>query len=193
MSPIRRKPNPIQTHHAGTIHLDSGVNSSGVDQPVESGTSKREKIVDHEDHLEGTGENQVSKEQSTFLFPNMDPDIVAQMKNIPPSALPHFHGKVHEDPDSFLFEFDILCRSYDYSTNAQKLRLFPVTLKDLALCWFMGLGGNTINSWDQMKRVFLSKYQEYCKTRDMQDEIFIVIQDDDEILEDYLEIFLYIL
>ena len=118
---------------------------------------------------------------------------MAQMKNIPPSALPHFHGKVHEDPDSFLFEFDILCRSYNYSTDAQKLRLFLVTLKESALRWFMGLGGNTITSWDQMKRVFFSKYQEYCKTWDMQDEIFTIIQNDDETLEDYLERFLYIL
>lgn len=54
---VSRKPNPIKTHHAGTIHLDSGNNSSGVDEPVENGTSKREKMVDHEDHLEGTGEN----------------------------------------------------------------------------------------------------------------------------------------
>ena len=44
---ISRKSNPIQTHHVGTIHLDSGDNSSGVDQPVESGTSKRETMVDH--------------------------------------------------------------------------------------------------------------------------------------------------
>ena len=44
-----------------------------------------------------------------------------------------------------------------------------------------------------MKRVFLSKYQEYCKTRDMQDEIFTIIQDDDETIEYYLERFLYIL
>ena len=115
------------------------------------------------------------------------------MKNIPPSSLPHFHGKVQEDPDSFLIEFDILCRSYDYSTDAQKLRLFPATLKDLALCWFMGLRGNSITSWEQIKRVFMSKYQEYCKIWDMQDEIFTLIQDDDETLEDYLERFLYIL
>ena len=76
----------------------------------------------------------------------MDPDTVVQMKNIPPLTLPHFHGKVHEDPDSFLFEFDILCRSYEYSTDAQKLRLFPITLKDSTLRCFMGLGGNTLNS-----------------------------------------------
>ena len=78
----------------------------------------------------------------------MNPNTQVQMKNISPSALPHFYGKVHEDPDSFLFEFDILCRSYDYSTDAQKLRLFPATLKDSALRWFMGLRGNSITSWE---------------------------------------------
>ena len=145
---VSRKPNPIQTHYVGAIHLDSGNNSSGVDQPMESGTSKKGTMMDQEDHLEGTGDNQISELQSTFVFPIVDPNTVSQMKNIPPSALPHFHGKVHEDPDSFLFEFDILCRSYDYATEAQKLRLFPVTLKDSALCCFMGLGGNTITSWD---------------------------------------------
>ena len=84
---ISRKPNPIQTHHAGTIHLDSGDNSSGVVQLVESGTSKRETMVDHEDHLERNSENQVSEEQSTFVFPIVDPDTMVQMKNIPPSTL----------------------------------------------------------------------------------------------------------
>ena len=113
-----RKPNPIQTHQVGAIHLDSGDNSLGVDHLVESSTSKRETMVDHEDHLEVSGENHGSKEQSTFVFPIVDLDTVTQMKNIPPSALPHFHGKVHEDPDSFIFEFDILCRSYDYATEA---------------------------------------------------------------------------
>jgi len=54
--PMSRKPNPIQTHHTGTVHLDSSVNSSGV---VQSVGSKRETMADHEDHVEGTGENQV--------------------------------------------------------------------------------------------------------------------------------------
>lgn len=71
-----------------------------------------------------------------------------------------------------------------YSFDAQNLKLFLATLKDVALRWFMGLGGNTITSWEQMKRVFMSKYQEYCKTRDIQDEIFTIVQNDNEILED---------
>jgi hypothetical protein len=51
-----------------------------------------------------------------------------------------------EDPDLFLFKFDILCRSYNYSDDAQKLKLFPATMKYLALRWFMSLGENTILS-----------------------------------------------
>jgi hypothetical protein len=80
------------------------------------------------------------------------------MKNIPPYALPYFHGMFRKDPNSFLFEFDILCRSYNYVNDAQKLKLFPSTLKDFALRWFMGLGEHTIRSWDDMKTTFLRKY-----------------------------------
>ena len=63
------------------------------------------------------------------------------MKNISPSMLPCFYGKAAEDPDEFIFEFEILYRSYDYTTNAQKLKLFLATLNENALHWFMSLGG----------------------------------------------------
>ena len=68
------------------------------------------------------------------------------MKNISPSVLPHFYGKVAKDLDEFPFKFYILCCSYDYTTNAQKLKLFPTTLKDNALRWFMSLGGGTVTT-----------------------------------------------
>lgn len=32
------------------------------------------------------------------------------MKNISPSALPHLHGLTSEDPDTLLFEFDIIAK-----------------------------------------------------------------------------------
>ena len=72
-----------------------------------------------------------------------------------------FYGKVAEDLDEFVFEFDILYRNYDYTTNAQKLKISPTTLKDNALRWFMSLGGETVTNWHRMKQVFLEKYQEY--------------------------------
>ena len=113
------------------------------------------------------------------------------MKNINPSILPTFHGMSTEDPDAFLFEFDILCRSYNYVNDAQKLKLSPATLKDAALRWFMGLEEYTIRTWDQMKGTFLKKYQDYCKSKDVKNDIFKMQQLEDETLEDYLERFLY--
>jgi hypothetical protein len=55
----------------------------------------------------------------------------------------------------------------------------------------MGLGGDTIRTWEQMCGTFLKKYQDYCKARELREEIFKMTQKEEEILEDYLEKFLY--
>jgi hypothetical protein len=39
-----------------------------------------------------------------------------------------------------LYEFAVVCRTYDYTADEKKLKLFPSTLKDLTLRWFMSLG-----------------------------------------------------
>ena len=55
----------------------------------------------------------------------------------------------------------------------------------------MSLGGETITTWDQMKQVFLAKYQDYCRTKDKREELFKMMQKDDEILEEFVERILY--
>ena len=115
--------------------------------------------------MEGLGENEDRNEvrnnegenqtEATFRFPILDIVLDVNMKNIPPSSLPTFYGKSNEDPNTFFFEFDILCRSYNYLQDAHKLKLFPATLKYSALRWFMGLGESTIRSWDDMRTSFL--------------------------------------
>jgi len=87
------------------------------------------------------------RERIEGAFPIRETNEVTKMKNISPSALPHFHGLTSEDPDTFLFEFTVICRTYDYITDVQKLKLFPSTLKDAALRWFMGLLGHSITTW----------------------------------------------
>jgi hypothetical protein len=145
-----------------------------------------------QDQVDPEDEVQDENSFSTLLFPIGDfPLGTAPMKNIPISALPNFHGLSSEDPDEFLFEFDILCRSYDYTTNAQKLKLFPSTLKGNALRWFMSLGEHVITSWDQMKQRFLNKYQDYCRTREKKEELFKMMQKEDENLEDFVEMLQY--
>ena len=55
----------------------------------------------------------------------------------------------------------------------------------------MGLGEHTITSWDDMRNIFLKKYQAYCRSKDYKDDIFKMSSKEDETLEEYLEIFLY--
>ena len=101
---------------------------------------------------EGEGENQT---KATFGFHILDTVQDVTMKNIHPSSLPTFYGKIKEYPDTFLFKFDILCRSNKYLQDAHKLKLFPTTLKYSALRWFMGLGEYSIMTWEDMKTTFL--------------------------------------
>jgi hypothetical protein len=70
---------------------------------------------------------------STLEYSIVHPIANAPMKAIPLQNLPTFHGLISEDPDTFLFEFDVLCRGYDYTSKPQKLKLFPSTLKGAAL------------------------------------------------------------
>jgi hypothetical protein len=80
----------------------------------------------------------------TFEFPIREFEGEAPMKTIPLSTLLNFHGLSREDTYTFLFEFYVLCHNYDYVSDAQKLKLFPTTLKSGALRWFMGLVGNPL-------------------------------------------------
>jgi len=55
----------------------------------------------------------------------------------------------------------------------------------------MGLGDQAITDWDGMRRIFLRKYQPYCRSKDSKDDIFRMNQHEDETLEEYLERFVY--
>jgi hypothetical protein len=103
----------------------SGVEGLFDEREEERGPRGGEK-EERQEMPKGTGTSTVENE---FGFPILDPTIIVQMKNIPPSTLPNFHGMITEDPKTFLFEFDVLCHSYDYSSDAKKLKLFPTTLK----------------------------------------------------------------
>ena len=74
-----------------------------------------------------------NRERVEGAFPIRETNGDTKMKNISPSALPHFHGLTTEDPDTFLFEFVVICRTYDYTNDEKKLKVFPSTFKDATL------------------------------------------------------------
>ena len=43
------------------------------------------------------------------------------------------------------------CVYYHYFLDTKNLKLFPTTLKDATLKWFMGLGVYSISTWEEMK------------------------------------------
>jgi len=61
-------------------------------------------------------QNQPRAHTSTLEYSVVDLVANASMKTIPLPNLPTFHGLVSEDPDVILFEFDVLCRGYDYTS-----------------------------------------------------------------------------
>jgi len=75
-----------------------------------------------------------NRERVEGAFPIRETNGDTNMKNISPSSLPHFHGLTTKDRDTFLFEFVVVCRTYDYTDDEKRLKLFPSTLKDAALC-----------------------------------------------------------
>ena len=97
-------------------------------------------MEDEEDGPRVEKQDQAKNDEPTFGFPILDLAQNTNMKNINRSIFPTFHGMSTKDPNAFLFEFDILCRSYNCINDAQKLKLFPATLKDVSLRWFLGLG-----------------------------------------------------
>lgn len=79
------------------------------------------------------------------------------MKNISLANLPNFREKSPTNPDEILFEFKVLCQTYDYTTSLKKLKLFPSALKESCLIWFMGLQPKSITIWEEIKNVFMDK------------------------------------
>jgi len=61
---------------------------------------------------------------NSFGFPIVDEETHTTMKNISPSVLPNFYGLRSEDPETILFEFEVLCKNYGYLEYSQKLKWF---------------------------------------------------------------------
>jgi hypothetical protein len=77
--------------------------------------------------------NEQENKEEEYTFPIRESGEEAKMKNINPSNLPLFYGLPIEDPDTFLFEFEVLCHTYEYKNNAQKLRLVSLNFEG---CFF---------------------------------------------------------
>lgn len=63
--------------------------------------------------------NPQTPQTSTLQYPIVDIAFNTPMKPIPLQNIPTFHELTLEDPDAFLFKFDVLCQGYDYTNDPQ--------------------------------------------------------------------------
>jgi len=57
------------------------------------------------------------RERMEGAFSIREANCDTNMKSISPYDLPHFNCLTLEDPDTFWFEFIVICRTYDYTTD----------------------------------------------------------------------------
>jgi len=78
--------------------------------------------------------------------------VFVQQKSKSPESKKKTSGRISKSRKWFVFfYFKFVPRTYDYTDDEQKMKLFPSTLKDASLSWFMGLLGDSITTWAQMQ------------------------------------------
>ncbi|KAG7530187.1 Retrotransposon gag domain [Arabidopsis suecica] len=85
-----------------------------------------------------------------------------------------FHGWPMLDPLDHLDEFDRLCnliKINGVSEDGFKLRFFPISLGDKAHIREKNLPNDSITTWDDCKKAFLSKFFSYARTARLRNEI----------------------
>ncbi|XP_013659739.2 uncharacterized protein LOC106364769 [Brassica napus] len=85
-----------------------------------------------------------------------------------------FHGLALEDPLDHLDRFDKYCglsKTNGVSEDAFKLRLFPFFLGDKAHTWEKNISSDSITTWDECKKAFLTKFFSTSRTAKLRNEI----------------------
>ncbi|KAJ9551268.1 hypothetical protein OSB04_015313 [Centaurea solstitialis] len=106
--------------------------------------------------------------------------------------LPTYHGLENEDPNKHLKQFHIVCLSMkpaEVSEDLIKLKAFPFSLKDRATDWLYSLPPNSVETWNQMARLFLDKFFPASRAANLRREICSIKQRDVETLHEYWERF----
>ncbi|XP_018454079.1 uncharacterized protein LOC108825264 [Raphanus sativus] len=85
-----------------------------------------------------------------------------------------YHGLALEDPLDHLDNCDRLCGTIKIngvSEDALKLKLFPFSLGNKAHTWEKGLSRDSIQTWDECKEAFLTKFFSNSRTEKLRNEI----------------------
>ncbi|KAJ9183018.1 hypothetical protein P3X46_006938 [Hevea brasiliensis] len=119
-------------------------------------------------------------------------NVAFELKSRLIHLLPKFHDLSGEDPHKHLKEFHVVCsnmKPQGVSEDQIKLRAFPFSLKGTTKDWLYYLPSRSINSWNEMKQIFLEKYFPASHAANIRKEICGIRQYDGESLNEYWERF----
>ncbi|XP_061347742.1 uncharacterized protein LOC133293222 [Gastrolobium bilobum] len=104
--------------------------------------------------------------------------------------LPKFHGLAGEDPYKNLKEFHVVCsamKPQGVDEEQVKLRAFPFSLDGGAKDWLYYLQPSSIETWNDMARLFLEKFFPSSRATSIRKEISGIKQANGENLHEYWE------
>src|ERR1700738_3143687 len=99
--------------------------------------------------------------------------------------LPTYKGK--KDPDTYIQEYVNICHANQEGTDAEKLRLFPVTLKKKALEWYTQFPANHFMNWNDLKTTFIQRFRSTKSEGEIINNLSHVKQKKDESVEEFYE------
>jgi len=100
-----------------------------------------------------------------------------------------FFGSPTEDLNLHVSNFLRLGGTLKANEEVVRLHVFPFSLRDRASAWFHSLQIDSITSWDQMTKAFLSRFFPHSKTAQLRNQITQFTQRDGESLFDAWERF----
>ena len=90
-----------------------------------------------------------------------------------------------DDPYKHLKELHVVCstmKPQNVSEDHIKLRAFPFSLDEIEKDWLYYLGPGTVNSWIDMRKLFLEKFFPASRTATLRKEISDIRQNNQETL-----------
>ncbi|CAL8994500.1 unnamed protein product [Prunus brigantina] len=105
-----------------------------------------------------------------------------QERDIQPLRIPYYTGT--QDPLTHLHSFQSAVGCKGLSDEGQCL-LFPSSLSEAALNWFYRLEPGTVDSFDELKQIFLNHFMIQTDRLYSADDLYTIRQGDDEPLREY--------
>nr|XP_043632323.1 uncharacterized protein LOC122603601 [Erigeron canadensis] len=98
---------------------------------------------------------------SAIVKPELGDNFIVKGNHMKMIQENQFDGKFLSDPYKHIADFEEICEMFKYGRDMVepvKLRFFPLSLTGEAKLWFNGLEKGSIDSSDEMKRVFANRF-----------------------------------